>query len=240
MKPNSITAVFTSCGRPDLLFKTLNSFHRFNDHTISRIIVVEDGLTAPSFLQSYRFETPSSILSTGKQVGQIAAIDYAYSLVDTEYIFHVEDDWEFYKTGFISKSLRILKQEPRCLQVWLRALTDTNGHKIEKEIFYTKSIFNRKVPWRKLALGYQEVWNGFSFNPGLRRMSDYIRAGGYGKYLKVASSKADIHGFGELAMSMYYKNNNYFAAILADHSGQGYVRHLGENRSSMQRRHHVN
>jgi len=31
-----------------------------------------------------------------KNIGQIKSIDKAYSMVDTEYIFHCEDDWEFY------------------------------------------------------------------------------------------------------------------------------------------------
>ena len=33
--------------------------------------------------------------------GQIKSVDYAYSMVETPYIFHLEDDWEFYESYFI-------------------------------------------------------------------------------------------------------------------------------------------
>ena len=40
-------------------------------------------------------------LILGKQKKQVPAIDQAYSLVETEWVFHCEDDWEFTKPGFI-------------------------------------------------------------------------------------------------------------------------------------------
>ena len=46
-------------------------------------------------------------LLTGEHVGQLAAIDMAYSLVETEYIFHSEDDWLYIKPGYIEESLEI-------------------------------------------------------------------------------------------------------------------------------------
>ena len=36
----------------------------------------------------------------------IKSIDSVYSTIDTEYIFHCEDDWEFYDSSFIEKSLK--------------------------------------------------------------------------------------------------------------------------------------
>jgi hypothetical protein len=40
-------------------------------------------------------------VATGKKVGQIKAIDMVYMWVETPYIFHFEDDWEFLAKGFI-------------------------------------------------------------------------------------------------------------------------------------------
>ena len=228
---NSVTAVFTSCNRPDLLFKTLNSFFIYNSYQISKLIIVEDGLRPLNFLHSYPFQIPATIIATGKKVGQIAAIDYAYSFVDTEYIFHVEDDWEFYNSGFIEKSIRLLKQEDECIQVWLRALNDINGHPLEERIERCTNIFKSTFEWRKLKYDYLGVWHGFSFNPGLRRMSDYVDTKGYGIHFINQNCKIEEKGSGESAISIHYRSKNKFAAILADNNGLGYVKHIGWGRT---------
>ena len=230
MTANSITVVFTSCNRPDLLFKTLNSFFLHADYPISKVIVVEDGIQPLAFLHTYPFRVPVQIISTGEWVGQIAAIDYAYSLVETEYIFHVEDDWEFYRSGFLRRSLELLKHEPECLQVWLRAEDDTNKHPLEGERRYLELI-DSDVVWRKLEYDYCDDWHGFSFNPGLRRMSDYVEAKGYGIHFINYGAKLEKKESGEVAMSHYYRRQNKFAAILIDNAGTGYVRHIGWDRT---------
>src|SRR5262245_44407505 len=120
------TVVVTSCGRHDLLERTLLSFRQFNTYGgIKRIIVVEDGEGDPSEVCA-KYST--ELLRIGQRVGQIAAIDRAYAQVDTPYIFHIEDDWEFYRSGFIERSKVILDNDPSTLLAWLRAWDDANGH----------------------------------------------------------------------------------------------------------------
>ena len=120
---DEVTVVVTSCGRQDLLEITLDSFLRHNSFPIEEIIVVEDGDGANNniLMQKYS-QHPFRWLATGRRVGQIAAIDVAYEAVRTEYIFHCEDDWEFYAPGFVEKSMAILTQNQCILQVWLCAL----------------------------------------------------------------------------------------------------------------------
>ncbi len=123
-----VSAVITSCGRQDLLERTLDSsFFSFNSYPIGQFIVVEDGAGCANepLVEKYR-RRKILWLATGKSVGQITAIDYAYSLVNSPYIFHMEDDWEFYAPGFIERSLLLLEALPNSLQVWLRAFNDTN------------------------------------------------------------------------------------------------------------------
>jgi hypothetical protein len=135
----------------------------------------------------------------------------------------LEDDWEFYASGFIEKSLAILEENLDCIQVWLRALRDTMGHPINQHVYRT-----RGVRWRKLETGYNIEWHGFSFNPGLRRLLDYNAIGGYSKHADfdfVEPHKA------EATISCLYKEKGFFAAILADRWwGAGYVRHIGNGR----------
>lgn len=222
----TVSVVLTSCGRHDLLTRTLNSFFRFNTYPIAQFIIVEDGACVSQALSTYAFPCPTELISTGERVGQVAAIDYAYSRVTSEYIFHLEDDWEFYASGFIEKSLTILEQHATCLQVYLRGLDDTNGHPVDRGICETRGVMWRRMQYGFVAFGGE--WNGFSFNPGLRRLADYVDVGGYGVHARAASSE---HASGELALSRLYREKGMFAAILSDRRGAGYVRHIGWGRT---------
>jgi peptidoglycan/xylan/chitin deacetylase (PgdA/CDA1 family) len=221
--PREVTVVVTSCGRQDLLERSLDSFFAFNTYPVSRIIVVEDGARAAntSLMRKYA-DRDIRWLDTGRRVGQILAIDYAYAFVETPYIFHLEDDWEFSESGFIEKSLAVLEGLPDCLQVWIRALDDTNRHPLCPE-----TVIVSGIPVRRLQLGFLGRWSGFSFNPGLRRRADYDRLRPY--RARVGGSHLEP-GEPEFSLSETYRQLGFYAVILADNDGRGYVRHIGEGR----------
>lgn len=126
MSTADITVVVTSCNRHDLLERTLVSFRKFNtDPGVARILVVEDGDGDPSEVCN---RLDATLIRTGGRVGQIAAIDRAYEMVRTPFIFHLEDDWEFYRSGLMERSRGVLNVDPSTVCVWLRAWNDTNGH----------------------------------------------------------------------------------------------------------------
>lgn len=206
---SDVTLVVTSCGRADLLERTLKSFWEFNTYPVKATILIEDGpAMKPNFL------VPDlQYMVNQKRTGQVASIDRAYAQVDTAYIFHCEDDWEFYKPGFMEASLDVLEKYPKILQVWIRAHNDTNGHPIEQ-------LPEFDIP--TMALGYLGQWNGFAWNPGLRRFSDYERIGSYMQH--VTSGRYTESLIGEI-----YRDLGYRAAILPEVSG--YVRHIGQSRS---------
>lgn len=213
---SDVTVVLTACGRPDLLDKTLESFLRFNTHRITEYLITEDSgtpdINAP--LKRKYAQLPITWIDTVPRRGQLACIDDAYSRVTTPYIFHCEDDWEFYRPGFIEKSKAILHDRPGILQVWLRAEWDTNGHPLEDDIYKTP-CGDEVVEFRRLAYNYGPLWHGFSFNPGLRRLQDYRILGTYKPYRS------------ESGISCAYKTKLYSAVLLC---GEGYVRHIGDGR----------
>jgi len=222
---DAITVVVTSCGRHDLLKQTLDSFFAFNTMPVQHVIVVEDGENVPPHLTKTFEDRQVQWISTGCRVGQIAAIDYAYSRVRTPYIFHMEDDWEFYRHRFIENSLAVMKRNPKCLQVWIRAVSDTQRHPVEPLIYDEGGVM-----WRRLALEYMfegSPWHGFSFNPGLRRLRDYVSIGGYGRHARFDHLRP---GAAESAIGKVFRKRDFFAAILADEKGRGYVKHLGRGR----------
>jgi hypothetical protein len=224
---DSVALIITSCGRQDLLETTLRSFIAVNEFPLKEIIVVEDGDGSLNDQLKIIFREHDILwLETGMRVGQINAIDFAYSHCTSDYILHCEDDWEFYHGGFIDKSLILLKHHSWLLQVWLRSLLDTNKHPLLRHAFETES-----VPFRLLAhnhdAGAWGEWHGLSWNPGLRRRADYDAIGTF--------SSLDPTGIKESwrvesEASIFYKDRGLLAAILATNDGEGYVRHVGKNR----------
>ncbi|MBA2293222.1 MAG: glycosyltransferase [Gemmatimonadales bacterium] len=222
-----IAVVITSCGRQDLLARTLDSFFEHNTAAIREVVVIEDGDGGRNDTLRTRWsDRPIRWLATGARVGQIAAIDQAYRVVDAEYIFHCEDDWEFYAPGFIEKSLAILQENPRILQVWLRALGDTNNTVVlEPRLLAENTTFRYLHPSHHTE--EWGTWHGFSFNPGLRRRRDYTLVGTFAGLNPDARLKAwEV----ERAASDFYFKRGFLVTILADQGGEGYVRHLGWER----------
>ncbi len=206
------TLVVTSCGRFDLLKRTLESFDRFNTAPIREVLITED-----SGNESVRDCLPSGWAAHTRfwinrpALGQLASIDAAYAAVATPYIFHCEDDWEFYRPGFLEESKLLLEHEPQALQIWLRSL----AHDLAVHSPYV-SAGDRRV---HEGIAYYPVvsskpdWQGFSFNPGLRRLADYALAAPY------AAQE------GEKRLSRFYAEQQRPALILENdavlHTGWG-------------------
>lgn len=204
---DSVTVCLTSCGRKDLLIQTIDSFYKYNTYEISDFLIYEDrNEYTDDIIRTINERYPSiKIYSNHNRVGQRAAIDFLYSLVYTEYVYHCEDDWEFYNAGFIEKSLAYLKIYPKILQVHNRQRYDINGHPTE----------DFSDEYSILCYDFMGIWNGFSFNPGIRRMSDY-------RIIKSYCSFTYEH-----EISLEYKRLGYYAIVL---NGDGFVRHIGYHR----------
>jgi hypothetical protein len=221
-----ITAVLMSRRRYDLLEESLTSFLRTNPAPLERLIVVEDGPDIPRDVRD-RFPGRSiEWISTGRRVGYVAAVDYSYSRVKSPFVFHMETDWRFHRPGYLERSLRVLRANPKCLQVRIQALDDLGGHPLEEHA-YT----NDGVAWRKLALDQQDEEGprpGFSFDPGLRRLSDYVAVGGYAIHAVNTRLDPDNLKHSERAVGELYRTRDFFAAVLSDEHGSGYVRRIGD------------
>jgi hypothetical protein len=156
-----ITFVLTSCGRVDLLERTVESFMQQNSYPIKDYILVDDSGNAEVH-DKIKSLFPDWELLLGSPKGQVKCIDEAYSRVKTPYIFHCEDDWEFIKPYFIEHSLSILEHDPMIMQVWL-----LNAHKHPVIGVYEAGGVRYSIADWKIGTF------GMSWNPGLRRLADY-------------------------------------------------------------------
>ena len=167
-----ISFVLTSCGRFDLLRRTLASFLEHNDAKIEKYIIVEDSGddSVRDVLAEFRDVEFDLIVNQPKR-GQLWSIDLAYERVRTPYIFHCEDDWLFTKSGFMEPSLTLLEDFPDIVQVLVRDRADEK-RAVEVPLQTHKGIsFYAPLP-AKHPNSYC-----YSFNPGLRRRADYKKIG---------------------------------------------------------------
>ncbi len=206
--------VITSCGRHDLLKQTLTALTATLDQGPRQTIIVEDGPTPrPDWLPRHNV----TWIQNGERRGQIYSIDRAYDEVKTPFIFHCEDDWGFHETGYLKESFDLLERYPDVLQVWLRGIPTAADI---RDRFTIYRVEPHPVHPFHVAKYHWEGWNGgFSFNPGLRRLSDYKRIGSYGRHVGY-----DPHGCGERALGRLYHELGYVAAILP----KPYTYHIGD------------
>jgi hypothetical protein len=212
---SNITLVVTSCGRFDLLKKTLDSFVLHNTAPVKRLILTEDSGSDSvyEYIPSELRKTALVFINNPK-IGQVKSIDLAYSHVDTDYIFHCEDDWLFLRPGFMEESLEILEKNPDILQVRL------HNHQ-----YKSNNLVQLEKRFSHLSTAYYSIsgkWQSLSWNPGLRRIADYNEIDSYEFFYKKGSTFLDIEG----ALNSYYTEKNKKAVLLENYA----VEHIGDER----------
>jgi glycosyltransferase involved in cell wall biosynthesis len=221
MNKDTVSVVCTSFNRPDLLETTLRTFHKYNTYPIEDFIVIDDSGEYGCNEHLGNLYPTIGFRYNPERIGQIRSIDEAYEQIDSRYVFHLEEDWEFYKGGFIEDSLAILKSNPTVQQVWIRAEGDTNGHPHYDSVRTGEDNITEYYIVRK---NHNRKWHGFSFNPGLRRMGDYFQ---HGPYNSIAEFIPDKPWASEMRIGDYMMRRGFVSAII---KGDGYVRHIGDGR----------
>ena len=110
--PVGLSFVLTSCGRFDLLEQTLKSFFSYNTYPIDQFLLVEDSGRKEVLDVLRQFPAKFEVILNETSMGQILSIDLAYARVTQPWIFHCEDDWEFFRPGLLEDSKRILEAFP--------------------------------------------------------------------------------------------------------------------------------
>jgi hypothetical protein len=213
-----ITFTITSCDRIDLLEKTLNSFMSINNYEIDEFIMSDDsGNEEISNHLKTKYGDKFKIISNNPKVGLSKSIDNLFSSAKNEFIFHCEDDWMFdTNLNLINDSLSILNENPDIHQVSVRH-NYCNPHKPSGEKQTTSTLVEYWILNQEFRSTPTQVWNGYSWNPGLRRKSDYLKMFPNG-----------VSEFGdEYDCANYTKKFDYKSAILVNTS----CFHLGVERT---------
>ncbi len=203
------TVTLTSCARFDLLERTLASLLPRLEGPCERIVIGEDSGDRRVLEAIERFRSdapPIHVLLNPRRLGICRNIDRIYAEVGTEWIFHCEDDWEFYRSGFIRESFEAM-QDASISSVSLQDISEFRsgywGPAGDSHYVATDAVAGR--------------FAGLRFALGLRRMSDYRTVGPYGEL--VADAREDD-------VSLAYLSEGKRIALLKRPA----VRHIGWGR----------
>ena len=195
-----MSLVLTSCGRVELLNRTLESFFKFNDFPLVNLYLTEDSVDKNVYKEiTKKWSGKIKFLFNKEKKGQIQSIVDAYKLINTPYVFHCEDDWVYTRKGFIEDSLKILDFDEKIIQVWLESKESASRLDVFK---YGPLLSHKGIKFRKVYCKEGWEWGYFSFRPGVKRMKDYRLIGGYEKHKN------------ELDIGVSYKKLGYYTVII--------------------------
>jgi hypothetical protein len=174
--PERFTTVLTSCGRFDLLERTVASFAEHFD--ADRIIVAEDSerqAEARAFAAKFpRVEMRVHV----PKLGQLRSIDRLYAALSTPYVVHLEDDWGF------TRSLDLER-----VRALLEARSDISVVCIANRIYdprYQKSarqLSHRGIDYLVWDLDAHPKWFSYSFNPSIARLQLWRDLGPFARFV---------------------------------------------------------
>ena len=160
-------ALLTSCGRPDLLMQTLNSFYEGNKYQIE-MSIHEDAKEYGYDKQSLICAFPGLNHVSTMGAGQHKSIELFLMMNRKHrYYIHLEDDWQFNNHyDWISESIKIMERDDNVIKVLAR---DGSPHPCDHHFKYDpESVsYGYLNPWTG-ADGIE--WCGFSWNPGVTRL----------------------------------------------------------------------
>lgn len=164
---SQVTFILTSCGRFDLLEQTMDSFLDLNDFPIHEYIIHDDSGDPKVYDQIMTKYGHIAEVMQSDRIGLSASLDKLMSCVETPYVLGWEDDWK--SSGnrfFVSQALAVLHKNSAIHQVWFR---EHNDHKqpLSQTAIINNVPIREVMPWKE--------WVGFSWNPRLIRLADYMR-----------------------------------------------------------------
>lgn len=218
---SDVTVIISSCGRFDLLEKTLDSFLSWNSYPLKKILISEDSgkLDMKNKILS-KYGNTVELIFNETNLGLLKSLDNLYSKVDTKYVFQIEDDWKFSNhKNFIQESKNVLEERKDIHQVWIRIGIPNDW--IENKLEQTSNNTLYKMVKQDHCGG---LWCGFSFNPSLKRLEDYKNMFQNGYNVHATGSTVQS----EYACNLHVRSLGYRAAQLENKV----CLHIGDGRST--------
>jgi len=199
----------TSCGRPDLLERTIESFIRMNFRKFLsssgrfNIVVHED--SNPVVLPNENTMNYISELIETRGIGQHKSIEAFLERCDDEFYIHLEEDWNFENNNdWIRSAIEIMQNDKSIIKVICR---------IDSE---HPCIHNKKITLQSGEICEYGIltewtgpdgihWPGFTWNPGVTRPKYLKKAMPFGRKEQDVAWQIDSMGYrvAELKIKSY-------------------------------------
>jgi GT2 family glycosyltransferase len=193
---NLVTFSITTCKRYDLFEKTMNSFlNNCRDlHLIKRWICVDDNSSEEDrhkMREKYPFF--EFVWKTPEQKGHARSMNIIMNMVNTPYLFHMEDDWQYiHPNNYITQCIEVLQENPaygQCLinKNYAETIEDFQiiGGELKKTINNTRYFEHvHETDMNKFIEKYGPglncaYWTHYSLRPGLNRVNILKHVGEY-------------------------------------------------------------
>ena len=231
----------TTCRRLNLFKQTMESFRRVcrDQDLIKHWIIADDG-SDEADIEEMRKLCPEFAILRSPQRGQADNLNTLFGAVETEWFFHCEDDWLFFREGnFIRKMFDVAFDDPKIKNVTLRHWTGNeveskktsglryNVHKFSQFDFGGRTLEDMEEWSAKTNCN----WFGYTLNPGLQHLPTVKRLGPYERWTKSLGyghmGKENERCF-DRPQAIKYLTMGYKTANLAEE----YIRHIGEDVSA--------
>lgn len=168
LRQHDITVVLTSCGRKDVLLQTLAGFHKY--YKPARFIVIEDKADK-DIERAVKAAFPNiEMVLNSPQLGQMASIDKAYSMVTSKYIFHMEDDREPSGYNNIADCLALLDKNECLSGICLNNMVD-----VPQKYWKYDELKEGDTTFYYMQVKAHPEWFGYSFNPSLLKREIWLQ-----------------------------------------------------------------
>jgi hypothetical protein len=216
-----VTLFVTSCGRPELLRITLESFVKYNTYPIKEAIICEDS-GIPNIIDFVRdiVNFPLIFCYNEFRIGQMKTIQKYTPLIKTDYVFHLEDDYEFFDYGFIELSFRIMDTDKNISQVLLEH-EQHNFYKIDINNILCYKIMTNDIHDPN-AYDYNNgdgPLNIFSWRPSLKSIEIHKLRMPYQLWDDEYTIQLEINKLGYYAVVTKHQKNELL----------GFCRHIGKS-----------
>jgi Glycosyl transferase family 2 len=205
--PARLSTVLTSCGRFDLLEKTVSSFLEHFD--AEQVIIAEDSEKAEEAAEFARKFTTADVRVNRPKLGQLRSIDQLYATLTTPYVVHLEDDWGFTRSLDLDRVIEFLeaRADIACVCIAHRVYDPRYAKGAQKE-------HHGGIDYLVWDLDAHPKWFSYSFNPSVARMAFWKEAGPFAKFVT------------EEALSQFCKEQGMRIAMVVP----GVADHIGDDR----------
>jgi GR25 family glycosyltransferase involved in LPS biosynthesis len=194
-KKDLVTITMTTCKRLDLFTKTVNSFLNcvLDIHLISEWFVIDDNSSENDrniMKNLYPFIT--FIFKNENEKGHAKSMNIIRNIVKTKYLFHLEDDWEFfYPDNYLTYTKNVLNEENNIFQCLINLgysereqnvmVTHGNSFFYNDILYYYHDYTPDQEKQAKIASKMPTCcyWPNYSLRPSMLLTSVFEKVGEY-------------------------------------------------------------